>query len=77
MTVVNSISEVTRNMVRRVFAVLIFSLLTLLSVLPSYAAELDYDIPNGHFFTQTNGKAPGSDSTGYGVLNADGALFWS
>ncbi|HEX2987766.1 MAG TPA: hypothetical protein VHS06_06295 [Chloroflexota bacterium] len=38
--------------------------------------DLDYDIPNGHFFTQTNGRPLGTDSTGYAVTNDDGVPFW-
>src|SRR3989304_2235245 len=37
----------------------------------------DYDIPNGHFFTQTNGGAAGGDFTGYAVTNEDGVPFWN
>ena len=34
----------------------------------------DYDIPNGHFFTQTNGR---DDSlAGFSVTNADGVPLW-
>jgi hypothetical protein len=35
----------------------------------------DYDIPDGHFFTQTNGRG-GAGGTGYSVTNADGIRFW-
>lgn len=37
------------------------------------AAGQDYDIANGHFFTQTAGDLPG----GFSVTNDDGAPFWS
>ncbi|MDA8217239.1 MAG: hypothetical protein M0Z94_06425 [Dehalococcoidales bacterium] len=40
------------------------------------AAPLDYDIPNGHFFTQTNGQPAGTSPAGYSVTNADGVKFW-
>ena len=40
------------------------------------APVLDYDIPGGHFFTQTNGNPPGTDGSGFAVTNADGIPFW-
>jgi hypothetical protein len=36
----------------------------------------DYDIPNGHFYTQANGQA-GAGGSGYSVLDDDQATFWS
>jgi polysaccharide biosynthesis protein PslG len=39
-------------------------------------AALDYDITNGHFFTQTNGSPLGTTTTGYAVTNDDGIAFW-
>jgi len=36
----------------------------------------DYDIPGGHFFTQTNGSPVGASATGYSVTNQDGIPFW-
>ena len=62
-------------MVRRHTAVLIAGLiLPLIFVLasPLQAADADYDIPNGHFFTQT---AP--QGMGYSVLDEASAPFWS
>ena len=62
-------------MVRRHTAVLIAGLiLPLIFVLasPLQAADADYAIPNGHFFTQT---AP--QGMGYSVLNEASAPFWS
>ena len=35
----------------------------------------DYDIPNGHFFTQTNGRA--KDASGFAVTNEDGVPLWT
>ena len=40
------------------------------------AGNLDYDIPNGHFYTQTNGQPLGTSPTGYSVTNDDGIPFW-
>jgi hypothetical protein len=36
----------------------------------------DYDIPNGHFYTQANGQA-GAGGTGYSVVDDDQATMWS
>ncbi|MHB9092973.1 MAG: hypothetical protein ACYC7H_16295, partial [Chloroflexota bacterium] len=41
------------------------------------AAPLDWDITNGHYFTQTNGQAEGASQTGFSVTDKDGVLFWS
>ena len=38
---------------------------------------LDYDIPRGHFYTQTNGAAPGSSARGYSISDDFGVPFWS
>lgn len=35
-----------------------------------------YDIPNGHFFTQTSGRPPDVDGSGFRVTNDDGIDFW-
>ena len=35
-----------------------------------------YDITNGHFFTQTSGRSPDRDRSGYAVTNDNGVLFW-
>ncbi len=40
------------------------------------ARGLDYDIPGGHFYTQTNGRAPGTHPSGYAVTNEGGIPFW-
>ena len=55
---------------------------TLLTSLPAVGEgetddPLDYDIPNGHFYTQTNGAAPGSSARGYSITNDFGVPFWS
>jgi len=43
---------------------------------PAKPHAADYDIPNGHFFTQTNGR--GKDSTaGFSVTDQDGVPLWS
>jgi hypothetical protein len=41
---------------------------------PPPARGADYDLPGGHFFTQTNAR-PGS-ATGFSVTNADGVPLW-
>lgn len=38
---------------------------------------LDYDIPNGHFYTQTNGAALGAGPRGYNITDDFGVPFWS
>lgn len=40
------------------------------------AAALDYDLPSGHFYTQTNGSPLGTSATGFAITNEDGVLFW-
>ena len=37
----------------------------------------DYDIPNGHFFTQANGRPPGTSPAGFAVTDDGDARFWS
>ncbi|MGQ9677211.1 MAG: SH3 domain-containing protein [Chloroflexota bacterium] len=37
---------------------------------------LDWDIPDGHFYTQTNGEIPGTSAMGFSVTNRDGIPFW-
>jgi hypothetical protein len=39
--------------------------------------RLDYAIPNGHFFTQTNGHPAGTHPSGFSVTNEGGVRFWS
>jgi hypothetical protein len=43
---------------------------------PVVLTSADWDIPGGHFFTQTNGRPPRTNSTGYPVTNAGGIAFW-
>ncbi|HEX2987371.1 MAG TPA: hypothetical protein VHS06_04290, partial [Chloroflexota bacterium] len=38
--------------------------------------DLDYDIANGHFFTQTNGQPLGTSTAGYSITNDAGIPFW-
>ena len=38
---------------------------------------LDYDIAEGHFFTQANGRPLGASATGFGVTNSGGVRLWS
>ena len=43
----------------------------------SFSASLDWDVPNGHFYTQANGYPLGSNlSAGFYVTDAGGVLFW-
>lgn len=44
-----------------------------LVVLPS----ADWPLPNGHFFTQTNGQPPRTSPTGFAVTDQDGIPFWT
>ncbi len=37
---------------------------------------LDWDIPDGHFFTQTNARPLGTTTSGYAVTNELGIPFW-
>jgi hypothetical protein len=37
----------------------------------------DWDLPNGHFFTQTNGAAALTSARGFAVTNEGGVPFWS
>ena len=36
----------------------------------------DWDVPGGHFFTQTNGQPALASATGFAVTNASGLGFW-
>lgn len=51
------------------------------SVVPSATAVplavADWDIPNGHFFTETNGAPPRSSAKGFAVTNDGGIPFWA
>jgi rare lipoprotein A len=38
---------------------------------------VDYDVANGHFFSQTNGTSLGPHGGGYSITDADGAAFWT
>ena len=63
---------------RTVRLLLALALLALVLALPgtTAAADLDHDIPNGHFFTQANGQPLGTSPTGYAVTNDAGIPFW-
>ena len=68
---------------KRLFQLLLHLTLIVLATASAPAqerAELpdvqDWVIPNGHFYTQTNG-AVGSDELGYAVLDDEDALFWT
>jgi Tol biopolymer transport system component len=43
------------------------------SLIPVQAADEDWDISGGHFFTQTGG----GDSKGYSITDGEGVKFWS
>jgi len=47
------------------------------TVLPMHgkAKPQDYDIPNGHFFTQTNGRS--GSASGFEVTDEAGVPLWS
>lgn len=57
---------------------LLFGLAMLALAAPVGAAPavLDYDIPNGHFYTQTNGQPLGTAQSGFAVTNEGGIPFW-
>ena len=42
-----------------------------------YSGTLDYDIPQGHFFTQANGAPLGTSSKGFSVVDDGAAAFWT
>ncbi|MHB1162897.1 MAG: hypothetical protein ACYC3V_21565, partial [Chloroflexota bacterium] len=44
---------------------------------PNAARPQDYDIPGGHFFTQTNGRPLGANSSGFAVTDEGDVRFWS
>lgn len=43
---------------------------------PIRLASADWPLPDGHFFTQTNGREPLSSATGFAVTNVAGIRFW-
>ncbi|MDO8688900.1 MAG: hypothetical protein Q7R39_02610 [Dehalococcoidia bacterium] len=43
---------------------------------PAAAADADYDIPGGHFFTQANGQG-GAGGTGYSITDDGNIPFWT
>lgn len=38
---------------------------------------LDWDVPGGHFYTQTNGFPPGTSPMGYAIVDDEKAQFWT
>ncbi len=44
---------------------------------PRYQGALDYDIPNGHFYTQANGQPLGASPKGFSVVNDAEAPMWT
>ncbi len=59
----------------RALFTIVFLMSLVLGLLPSvsFAASDDWDIPGGHFFTQTGGGG----GLGYAVTDEGGILFWS
>ena len=58
---------------------LLFALILAVAPARAYAdvAEVqDWVIPQGHFYTQTNGS-DGSNDLGYAVIDDEEALFWT
>ncbi|MHB9090766.1 MAG: hypothetical protein ACYC7H_05045, partial [Chloroflexota bacterium] len=59
----------------------VVSIVGLLAGIPvldsAQAAPIDWDIADGHYFTQTNGQAEGMSMTGFSVTNKDGVPFWT
>ncbi len=51
-------------------------LLLLASSASAAPGDLDYNISNGHFYTQANGSPLGTAPTGYSITNDDGVTFW-
>ena len=41
------------------------------------ASKPDYPVAGGHFYTQTNGAAPGTSSRGFSITDEGGISFWS
>lgn len=48
----------------------------LASPTPVRLTVADWDVPGGHFFTQTNGQPALTSATGFAVTNATGLGFW-
>jgi hypothetical protein len=42
-----------------------------------YSGALDYDLSNGHFYTQANGQALGASTKGFAVVDDGEARMWS
>ncbi|MFN8535136.1 MAG: hypothetical protein U0556_16485 [Dehalococcoidia bacterium] len=60
-----------------VLALLVAQIATALAIVPASGQNaLDYDVPNGHFYSQANGKA-GEGGTGFAITNNDNVPFWS
>ncbi len=51
-------------------------LLTIAAPAGAAPGVLDYDIPGGHFFTQTNGQPLGTSQAGFAITNEGGIPFW-
>ncbi len=48
-----------------------------LALPPLALPPLEWDIPNGHFFTQANGFPVATSPRGYGIVDEGGVLFWT
>ncbi|MBI3980199.1 MAG: hypothetical protein HY331_18645 [Chloroflexi bacterium] len=51
-------------------------LVSMFTAIPAGAASPDYQIANGHFYTQANGQG-GAGGTGYGITNDGGIPFYN
>ncbi len=49
---------------------------TALTTFSRDVGQLDWDIPNGHFFTQANGSPAGARRKGFAITNEGGVRFW-
>ncbi len=38
--------------------------------------DLDFDVPNGHFYSQTNGRPLGTSPLGFAITNDENVRFW-
>jgi hypothetical protein len=69
---------VRRSMARIRLLILAVFLLSYLAApfATTQATPLDYDIPNGHFYTQANGQPLGTSPKGFSITNDGGIAFW-
>jgi len=61
------------------FVAVLLAALPLLFLSPATGSAqqaLDYDVTNGHFYTQADGAPLGTSPVGYAITNDDGVPFW-